>query len=84
MKHLEVLETKSQALCYHNDLVNLSLSYQNSHQLLILLRPQKCMFALSPSDVLQRSEVLPAPLSSPPPHILPLILIFSPFLFPIF
>lgn len=84
MKHLEVLETKSQAPCYHNDLVKLSLSYQNSHQMLILLRPQKCMFAFSPSDVLQLSEVLPAPHSSPPPHILPLILIFFSFLFPIF
>lgn len=26
MKHLEAIETKSQALCYHSDLVKLSLT----------------------------------------------------------
>ena len=61
MKHLEVLETKFQALSYHNDLVKLSLSYQNSHQMLILFRPQKCMFSFSPSDVLQLKEEIPLP-----------------------
>ena len=32
IKHLEFIETKSEALCYQNDLVNLSLSlaYHNS------------------------------------------------------
>ena len=84
MKHLEVLETKFQALSYHSDLVKLSLSYQNSHQMLILFRPQKCMFTFSPSDVLQLKEVIPCPLSSLLPHILPLIPIFFSFLFPIF
>ena len=44
MRYLEDIETESQALCYHNDLMKLSLPYQNSHQMPILFRPQKRMF----------------------------------------
>lgn len=75
-EHLEVLEIKIPSTMLSQRFSEAITVISEFHQMLILFRAQKCMFAFSPSDVLQLNEVLPAPSFLSTPLCLPLILIF--------